>query len=353
MPGKRIALDVMGGDQAPEAILEGALRATSEDAPQRLDPERILLVGDEERLRALLDERGGNPGFELRHASQVIGMGESPGQALRQKPDSSIHGCVGAVRAGEAGALVSMGNTGAVVGVSTVALKTLAGVKRPGIAVTIELTGRPLTVIDMGANVAPKPAHLLQNGYMGSIYARDCLGQSAARVGLLNIGEEPSKGTEVLKEAHALLSAQDAFDFVGNVEPGDLFVDKAEVVVSDGFTGNVVLKLMEGFAGFIFQLIARELGSHGVQLPPAALKAIQRRIDYSEYGGALLLGVDGIVVIGHGRSDANAVANALAQGARALDAEVNAHIVEGLSKSDGTPPPTSHPAEPGLEPADA
>jgi len=339
MPGTRIALDVMGGDRAPEAILEGALSAASEAGSLRIAPERLLLVGDEGRIRALLEDRGGNPGFAIQHASQVIEMGDAPSQALRQKPDSSIAVCVGAVKAGEAGAFVSMGNTGAVVGASTLMLKTLPGVKRPGIAVTMSLTGRPLTFLDMGANIATKPQHMQQYAVMGSIYARDCLGEREARVGLLNIGEEAGKGTSLLKEAHALLSAESAseaspIEFVGNIEPGDLFLNKAEIVITDGFTGNIVLKMMEGFAGFLFQLIGSELASHGLQPPPEALASVRRSIDYSEYGGALLLGVQGVVVIGHGRSEKNAVANAIAQACRALDAQVNDHIVEGLASAD-------------------
>ena len=270
-------------------------------------------------------------------------------------PDSSIAVCVGAVKRGEAGALVSMGNTGAVVGASTLQLKTLPGVKRPGIAVTMSLTGDPLTFLDMGANIATKPQHMQQYAVMGSIYARACLGKRAPRVGLLNIGEEASKGTGLLKETHALLSAEGSvpgspIEFVGNIEPGDIFLDKAEVVITDGFTGNVVLKLMEGFAGFLFQLIGAELARHGLQPPPEVLASVRRSIDYSEYGGALLLGVRGVVVIGHGRSEKNAVANAIAQACRALDAQVNDHIVEGLASADALVEPAS---EQALGPGDA
>jgi glycerol-3-phosphate acyltransferase PlsX len=210
-------------------------------------------------------------------------------------------------------------------------------VKRPGIAVTLELTGRPLTLLDMGANTAPKPEHLCQYGVMGAIYMRDCLGVARPRVGLLNIGSEPSKGTELLKAAHPLL-AESGLDFVGNVESGDVFVDKADVVVTDGFTGNVVLKLLEGYSGFLLQLVLRELAEHGALRESgmdAALKRVRHRIDYSEYGGALLLGVAGIVIKGHGRSDENAVANALHVAARALDRRVNEHIVQGLAGTAG------------------
>lgn len=332
MSGTRIALDVMGGDEAPEAILRGALRACSPLGGLRIAPERIVLVGDQERIRSFLGENGGDPGFAIRHASQVIEMGESPGPAMRSKPDSSIHGCIGAVAKGEAGAMVSMGNTGAVVGASTLVLKTLPGVRRPGIAVTLDLTGNPVTLMDMGANIAPKPQHLLQYAVMGAVYTRDCLGKNAPRVGLLNIGEEESKGTDLLKGARPLI-AEAPLDFVGNIEGGDLFSGKADVVITDGFTGNVILKLLEGFSGFLLELVMKELKSHKVEWGVEALGNVRRNIDYSEYGGALLLGVGGIVVIGHGRSDENAVSNALALACRALDAGVNQHIVDGLEEA--------------------
>jgi glycerol-3-phosphate acyltransferase PlsX len=334
MPGARIALDVMGGDKAPDAIVRGALLAVSAKFRQPLPARRILLVGDEPFLRAKLKEFGGDPGFAFRHATQVVGMGESPASALRGKPDSTIASMTLACKEGQAGAAVSMGNTGAVVGAATLLLGTLPGVKRAGIAVTTNLSGRPLTVLDMGANIAPKAEHLVQYGVMGSIYARDCLGQSGARVALLNIGEEEGKGTDLHKEAYKLLQAA-PIEFVGNLEGNELLRNKAEVLVTDGFTGNVMLKLLEDVAGFMVRLTLAELGKHGIQAPPEALASIKRSIDYSEYGGAPLLGVNGIVIIGHGRSDENAVANALALAARALDAGVNADIVAGLQKAGG------------------
>lgn len=331
----RIALDVMGGDDAPRAILEGALLASTPGRSLRCPAERLLLVGDQaviERGLAELGEaraRAGEPRFAIRHASQAIGMDESPAVALRSKPDSSIAICVRAVAEGQAAAVVSMGNTGAVVGAATLGLRTLTGVKRAGIAVTLALTGQHLTLIDMGANIAPKPEHLVQYGLMGSVYMRECLGVEKPRVGLLNIGEEPTKGTELLKDAYRQFQ-RSGLAFVGNVEGGDLFLGKADVVVTDGFTGNVVLKLLENFSAFMLKLVLGELRSHGVDWAPEALENLRHKIDYAEYGGALLLGVSGVVVIGHGRSDANAVANAIGMAARTLDAGVNAHIVRGV-----------------------
>ena len=331
MTAARIALDAMGGDRAPEVTIDGALKACSALGGPRIAAERLVLVGDEARITALLEQRGGNPGFEIRHASQTIEMGEAAAPALRAKPDSSIAGCVGAVKTGEAGAIVSMGNTGACVGAATLGLKTLAGVRRPGIAVSLELSHHPVTLLDMGANIAPKPQHLYQYGVMGSVYMSSCLGVRQPRVGLLNIGEERSKGTELLKESFEALEAS-SLEFVGNIEGGDIFDGVADVVVTDGFTGNVVLKLLEGFSGFMLKLVLAELTAHEVTWSGEALKKVRRNIDYSEYGGALLLGVDGVVVIGHGRSDANAVANALALACRTLDSGVNQHIVEGLAE---------------------
>lgn len=336
MMSKRIALDVMGGDAAPEATLKGALRAVSEPAGAALEPERILLVGDQERMEALLVELGGNPGFELQHASQSVAMDEAPAVALRQKPDSSIAVGVRSVKEGRCGAVVSMGNTGALVASATLGLGTLPGVKRPGIAVTMKLGGDPLTFLDMGANIAPKPEHLAQYALMGSIYAREVLGIEAPRVGLLNIGEEETKGTDLLKAAHGLLG-QLPVDFVGNIEGNVLFRGAADVLVTDGFTGNVVLKLLEGFAGMMFGWVAGELQKQGADFGPELLAGIGRRIDYAEYGGAMLLGVAGAVVVGHGRSDAVAVANALGLAARNLDAGLNEGIVQGLAASGEAP----------------
>jgi len=330
MPLERIALDVMGGDNAPAAILDGALVALEGKAA--LPAERILLVGDQERIAAHFRERGVDPGFPVRHASQAIGMDESPALALRAKRDSSIGGCVAAVRAGDAGALVSMGNTGACVGAATLGLGTLEGVRRPGIAITIRLTGAPVTFMDMGANIVCKPEHLLQYGVMGSVFMRDLIGVPDPRIGLLNIGEEPGKGTDLLKDAHKLLS--DApLRFVGNVEGTDVFNGACDVVVTDGFTGNVVLKMMEGLSGFLMKLVYKQLVAYNAAFAPELLSELQRHTDYAEYGGALLLGVKGTVVIGHGRSDAAAVANALRLAARALEAEVDHDIVQGVAAS--------------------
>lgn len=329
-----VALDVFGGDAGPDVVLAGALQACAAQGALRIDPARLLLVGDQALVDAGLEKLGGDPGFGRMHATETIGMEEKPAVALRAKRDSTISVGTKAVRAGEAGAFVSMGNTGAVVGAGTLMLGTLPGVRRPAIAVTQELVGRPVTILDMGANVSPKASDLLAYGVMGSVLQSHVLDVVTPRIGLLNIGEEPSKGTEVLQEAHALL-AKSPLTFVGNVESGDLFGGEVDVVVADGFTGNVCLKLMEGMAGFMLKLVMGELEAQRVGWGDELLGNLRRRVDYSEYGGALLLGVNGVVVIGHGRSDSNAVANALGLATRALDREVNRDIVAGMEEVSG------------------
>lgn len=327
-----VALDVFGGDAGHAVVLGGALRACDPEGSLRLDPSRILLVGDEKLIDASLAELGGDPGFGRLHASETIGMEEKPAAALRAKRDSTIVVGTKAVRSGEAGAFVSMGNTGAVVGAGTLSLGTLPGVRRPAIAVTQELVGRPITILDVGANVSPKASDLLAYAVMGSVLQSHVLDVQNPRIGLLNIGEEPSKGTELLQEAFGLLEAS-PLTFAGNIESGDIFGGEVDVVVADGFTGNICLKLMEGMAGFMIQLVMAELESHRVGWGAEALSKLRRRVDYSEYGGALLLGVEGVVVIGHGRSDENAVSNALGLATRALDRGVNRDIVAGMQEA--------------------
>jgi glycerol-3-phosphate acyltransferase PlsX len=329
MSKKRIALDVMGGDHAPEATLRGVQLALA-PGPRQVPAERLLLVGDRSTIEAWFARNGGNPGCELRHAAQVIGMGESPSAALRSKPDNSISSSVGAVREGLAGAALSMGNTGACVGAATLGMGTLSGVRRPGIAITMSVRGKPLVLLDMGANVSPKPEHFVQYGLMGRAFAQSCLGIAEPRVGLLNVGEEPGKGSDLCKESFPLLAAS-GLHFVGNVEGNDLFRERADVIVTDGFTGNVVLKLMEEFAGFMLERVREELEQRGASWAREALGVVRKQFDYAEYGGALLLGVQGIMVVGHGRSDARAIANALWQGGRALDTGVNEAIVASLA----------------------
>lgn len=329
MAAPLIGLDIPGGDNAPESTLQGALQAVDPNGRWKLPAGRILLVGDEAMIRAWLASHGGDPGFRILHASQIIGMDESPATALRSKQDSSIAKLMGAVKAGHAGAAVSMGNTGAVVGAATLLLGTLPGVLRPGIAVTMKFGGSPLTILDMGALSQPKPENLLQHALMGAALAKSAHGISNPRVGLLNIGGEASKGTDLLKAVFPLLESSQ-LNFVGNVEGNEVFRGKCDVLVTDGFTGNVLLKFCEDFAAQMIQLTVKESAQSGVQIPRDALLRIQRHIDYSEYGGALLLGVNGIVFKGHGRSDHNAVSNALLAASHALDMRLNENIVSAV-----------------------
>lgn len=329
MANDRIVIDVMGGDHAPDVVLDGVALVCNPEGELPVDPARLLLVGDEALTREGLRTRDCPSTVHVQHAAEVIGMEEKPGVALRAKPGASIPVGIGCVRAGEAGAFISMGNTGAVVGAATLGLGTLEGIRRPGIAITTHMTGRPVTVLDMGANVVPKPAHLLHYALMGSTLASDVDGIENPRVGLLNIGEEASKGTDLLRAAHELLSESD-LNFVGNVEAGEIFGEDVDVVVTDGFTGNIFLKTLEGLSAFMLTQVTQQLDAHQAGWSSEVLADLRHHVDYSEYGGALLLGVNGVVIIGHGRSDARAVANAIRQAARALDVDVNADIVRAL-----------------------
>ena len=329
MADDRIALDVMGGDHAPGVVLDGVALVSDPEGDLYVDPERLLLVGDEEVIRAGLEQRPGLSDLDVRHAPAVITMDEKPGAALRAKPQASIPVGISCVSAGDAGAFISMGNTGAVVGAATLGLRTLEGIRRPGLAITTHVTGRPVTVLDMGANVVPKPSHLLHYALMGSTLASDVDGVENPRVGLLNIGSESNKGTDLSRAAHSLLS-ESPINFVGNVEADGIFGDDVDVVVTDGFTGNIFLKTLEGLSEFILTRLTRQLDDHGAGWSDEVLADLRHHVDYSEYGGALLLGVKGVVIIGHGRSDSRAVANAIGQAARSLDADVNADIVRAL-----------------------
>jgi len=326
----RIALDAMGGDDAPAAIVRGALASIEGDAP--ISADRIILVGDKAAIEAELELAGGDPGFEIHHASEVVEMAEDPRRAMRGKPDNSISVAAQLVKEGRAACLVSMGNTGMVVAASTLLLGRLPGIRMPAIAVAVGFTGQPMVIVDMGANVDASSENLLHNGLMGAIYAQDCLGIDEPRVGLLNVGEEPEKGPKRFKEAHQLLSDGD-LGFVGNVEGGEVFSAKADVIVTDGFTGNVVLKLLEQFGEYVLSKVARSAKEAGVELSPDVFGPVISDLDYAAYGGALLLGVDGVVVIGHGKSDSRAVSNALRQASRASDAGINDHIIAGLEAS--------------------
>lgn len=312
-----IAVDAMGGDYAPQEIVAGALESARQVSFD------IVLVGDTEQVEPLLPKRGRPDNLHLHHASQVITMDDSPVMAMRRKRDSSLVVAAKMVKEGKADALVSMGNTGAV----GVAAKLLWGglpyVDRPAIATVLPTYSGRCVLLDSGATVDCSPRQLLDFALMGQIYASQVLEIESPRVGLLNIGEEATKGNSVTKEAYQLLQSQLGEEFIGNVEGKTFFEGVADVVVCDGFVGNIFLKTSEGVAEIVLKVVKEELTRNRLNTLPLALlkpafSRIKRRLDYREYGGAPLLGVDGVCIIGHGRSDRYAVRQAISVAAQAV-----------------------------------
>jgi phosphate acyltransferase len=312
----RIAVDAMGGDHAPRRPVDGALAAA------RHLGIGVDLVGRSEEIHAELVRHPdlGALDVQVCDAPDVVGMDESAAQALRRKPRSSVMVAAGRVHDGHCAALVSAGHTGAAVVAAHAVFGMLAGVDRPALAAIVPTKHGSAVLLDAGATVECRPNHLLQFGMMGAAYAHVTLGIERPRVGLLSIGEEESKGTEVTREAHRLLK-QAPLHFVGNIEARGIFAGEADVVVADGFTGNVALKLSEGVVEMVEDLLREELQSTfssqmGYLLSQRAFRRFRKRVDYSEYGGAPLLGTAGVVVVGHGRSSVKAIRNAVAQAAR-------------------------------------
>ncbi|MFQ5747843.1 MAG: phosphate acyltransferase PlsX [Planctomycetota bacterium] len=300
-----VALDILGGDHAPGEILEGVAWALEAGFPA----EKLLLVGPETCIRASLGRAGIRDLPEVIHTEEVVAASEPPVEALRRKPRASVNLCIQAVRTGKASGMVSFGNTGAAVAAAALGLGLLPGIRRPGIAVILKGVGGPFVLLDAGANPNSKPAHLLQYGVMGAAYARHGLEIPQPRVGLLNIGGEARKGTLMARKAHELLE-DSGLDFVGNVEGIDLFSGKAEVLVTDGMVGNMVLKVVEGFSEYLVREIDRT-GREAQADMREAFRQLLGAADYAEVGGAILLGLRGVVIIGHGRSEARAVLPAL------------------------------------------
>ena len=313
----RIAVDAMGGDLAPQEIVLGALESARQVSFE------ILLVGDTEQIEALLPARGRPVNLTVYHASQVITMDDAPVMAIRRKRDSSLVVAAKLVKEGKADALVSMGNTGAVGVVAKLLWGGLPYVDRPAIATVLPTyTGR-CVLLDSGATVDCSPRQLLDFALMGQIYAAQVLEIPNPRVGLLNIGEEATKGNSLTKEAYQLLQSRLRDEFVGNVEGKTFYEGVADVVVCDGFVGNIFLKTSEGVAEMVMRVVKEELTRNALnRLPLALLKPafgrLKRRLDYREWGGAPLLGVDGVCIIGHGRSDRYAVRQAIAVAAQAV-----------------------------------
>ena len=305
-----IALDGMGGDLGPEATVLGAIVAAS-------DGHQILLVGDEKILNEHILRNGGHLStLRVIHAADTIGMGEQIAREVRRRRDSSIWVGMELVKSGEAQTFVSMGNTGAMLAGSLLSLGRMPGVERPGLAILLPTPGGSSLLIDGGANAEVRPKHLLQFAEMGSVYMRAMYNYAKPRVGLLSIGSEASKGSSQIVEAHGLLKANSEIDFIGNIEGGDIVTGECQVVVTDGFTGNVALKLMEGTAQMMFEVMQHEArtsirGRLGGSLLRPTLRKVRDRLDYRRYGAAPLLGVNGKVFIGHGRSDAQAITSAI------------------------------------------
>jgi glycerol-3-phosphate acyltransferase PlsX len=330
-----IAVDAMGGDNAPVAEVEGALRAADELGL------RVLLVGQEEIVRQALAK---NPGadslpIEVRHASEVITMDDSAAKAVRAKKDSSIHVCARLVRDGEADGFVSAGNTGAVMATAKMIQGMIRGVQRPALAQGFPtVTGNPVVIIDIGANVDSSSAMLAQFAVMGEIYSRIIFHRDVPRVGLLSIGEEEHKGNELTKAVTPLLKGL-PINFIGNVEGRDIYRGLADVVVCDGFIGNVVLKVSEGLVEMIRQMLRESLEATltrkiGYALSEGAYKDFKKRVDYSEFGGAPLLGVKGVTIICHGRSDGNAIKNAIRVAGEFAEGRISEKIEAELSRSE-------------------
>jgi len=329
----KIIVDAMGGDYAPEVVIKGSVQAMNEFGAE------IVLVGDENRLAPLLKKAEYTPDMiNIHHATEVIGMSEPAATSIRRKRNSSIVVGVNLVKTGEGEAFVSAGNTGAVVCAATLGLGLLSGVERPGIALVVPTLKDISLVIDVGANIDPKPTQLLQYGIMGDAYFRHILNRSDPKVGLLNIGEEEAKGTDFIKETRELLE-KSSVNFIGNVEAKDLFSGKCDVIICDGFVGNVALKVSESAAETmqVFlkrHLLSNPLGKLGILLLLPTLKRFKKDLDYAEYGGAPLLGVNGVVIIGHGRSNAKAIKNAIRVAKEEVERKFNEKILEAIKVSN-------------------
>jgi glycerol-3-phosphate acyltransferase PlsX len=315
----RIAVDAMGADASPRVEVEGVVAAVRERGTS------VVLVGEETRLRAELKALGAErETIDVLHAPDVITTHDAPSMAVKQKKKSSMRMCFDLVKAGQADAVVSAGNSGAMMACGLFVLGRLPGVERPAIVTTFPTKAGECALLDMGANVDPKPAVLAQFGVLGAVYARLLHGKACPKVGLLSNGSEEHKGTALTRDAHALLSragqggsTSAAFSFVGYVEGRDIFKGEVDVVVTDGFTGNVVLKSVEGAAEAIMSMVREEvlrsgiIAKLGAALMTSALRRLKRRTDYAEHGGAPLLGVDGVALICHGGSSATALKNAV------------------------------------------
>jgi glycerol-3-phosphate acyltransferase PlsX len=321
----KIGLDISGGDFAPDAIFKGALLARKEFQ------EEIVLIGIREQIEEQMQKHKVNVnGFSIIDAPETIEMAESPANSVRRKKNSSIVVGANLLKEKKIDAFVSCGNTGAAVCASTLTLGLIEGIERPGIAIMFPTQTGVSLMIDVGANIDPKPMHLLQYGVMASVYYSSVLNKKNPTIGLLNIGEEVTKGPDYVRHVHKLFSAT-SLNFTGNLEGKDIFKGNCDCIVCDGLIGNIALKVSEGCAEtlgkFLFKAIKSSiLGKIGLLFIMGSLKKLKKRLDYAEYGGAPLLGVDGIVIIGHGRSNALAVKNAIKVAIQELQRDLNSEI---------------------------
>ncbi len=326
----KIVVDAMGGDFAPQAVVEGVVMAVND-----MDVD-VVLVGIEDRIQEELDKHTyPREKIEVVHASEVVNMDEPAITPLRKKRDSSIAQGIKLLKDSQYDAFISAGNTGAVVAASTITLGMLKGVERPGIGLVIPTLKKFSFLIDVGANADPKPNHLFQSALMAEVYAREILGLDNPSVGLLNIGEEATKGTDFIKETHRLMTER-LPNFQGNIEASEIFTGRCDCIIADGFVGNVVIKVSESLMEASAALLRREIkkspvAMFGAALMKSRLQQIKRYADYTEYGGAPLLGVNGIVMISHGRSSPKAVRNAI----RAAKREIDHNILNILLKEIG------------------
>lgn len=325
----RVAVDAMGGDHAPHAIVGGAVLAARELAAD------VILVGVREAIEPLLEQHAAPSNISIVPASEVVAMGAHPVEAIRRQQDSSIVVAARMVKAGSADALVSAGSTGAAMACSLLEWGRIKGIDRPAISAILPTLDGACIMLDVGAQVDCHPKNLVQFALMGSLYAQKVLGIEQPRVGLLNNGEEEGKGCELVREAYPLLRDAGDLNFVGNIEGRDILAGKADVVVCDGFVGNVVLKFAEGMGAVIFDLLREAISRGtrsklgGLMLRPA-LKELWRKMDYTEYGGAPLLGVRGVCIISHGSSNEKAVKNAIRVACESVAGDVVSAIADRI-----------------------
>ena len=329
----KIALDAMGGDFGPPNLVAGAALALREYP----HISKLFLVGDTAQIEAELRKlRCNDSRIEVVHSTQVVDMSDRAWSAVRRKKDSSVSRAVDLVKHGQANAIVSAGHTGAAVAASMVKLRTLPGIYRPGIAAVLPTETNVFVLMDAGANIDARPEHLLQYAFMGSVYSSHVLGYKNPTVGLISLGEEDVKGNEMTKEVFKMLK-RSSLNFVGNIEGRHLFEDPVEVVVCDGFVGNVILKTCESISVAIFQWLKHELSRTpmrkvGAFLARESFRTIKDKTNYEEYGGSPLLGVNGICIIAHGSSTPLAVKNALRVAAESIEHQVNPHIIEEVQR---------------------